>query len=56
MENSDVMLTWTGTDGTVQFKDAHVESSKSVLYDTVQNWMKIFYRNQNSQTIVIFKR
>ena len=56
MFNSDIILAWTNSAGGVEFKDAHVESSTTVLYDSVQNWEKLYYSRLNGVTTVIFKR
>jgi len=56
MKNSDIIQAWTCPNGTVMFKDAHVENSYNVIYDTVQNWKKLFYSQLNGLTIVIFTR
>ncbi len=41
MRNSDLILAWTAN-GNNQFRDAHTENAFSVLYDTVQNWQRLF--------------
>ncbi len=56
MKNSDIIQAWKNTDGTVMFKDAHIENSYSVIYDTVQNWKRLFYSQSNGVTTVIFTR
>ncbi len=55
MAGSDIILAWTGSDGSIQFRDAHTEGY-SVKYDTIQNWQKLFYSQINGETTVIFKR
>ena len=55
MANSDVILSWAASDGSIQFKDAHT-NGYSVSYDTVQNWQRLFYSQKNGVTTVIFKR
>jgi hypothetical protein len=55
MANSDVMLTWVGPDGGVQFRDAHT-ANRNVWPDTVQNWKSLFFSSANGLTTVIFTR
>lgn len=56
MENSDMVLAWTSTDGTMEFRDAHTENAKAVLYDQTQNWRRLFYSVRNGVTTMIFTR
>ncbi len=56
MKNSDLILAWTNTNGIAQFRDAHTENALNPLYDTVQNWQRLFYSLKNGVTTVIFKR
>ena len=55
MENSDVILAWTKSDGSTDFRDAHTEG-KNVVYDATRNWNMLFYNQVNGVTTVIFKR
>ena len=55
MANSDVMLTWVGPDGGVQFIDAHT-ANRNVWPDTVQNWKSLFFGSANGLTTAIFTR
>ncbi len=56
MKNSDIIQAWKSPNGSVIFKDAHIENSYSVIYDSVQNWNKLFYSQSNGLTTVIFTR
>jgi len=55
MAGSDIILAWTGSDKSIQFRDAHTEGY-NVKYDTIQNWQRLFYSQTNGLTTVIFKR
>lgn len=56
MKNSDMILAWTDSNGSPQFRDAHSANSNNVIYDTVQNWERLYYSVSNGVTTVIFKR
>lgn len=56
MYNSDILLAWTNLNGVIEFKDAHIERSREVMVDTIQNWKIKYYSKSNGQTTMIFTR
>ncbi len=56
MSNSDLIVTYTDSNGVVKFIDSHTKAPKVLITDVAQNWKNLFYSNTNGVTTVIFTR
>lgn len=56
MDNSDIIVAYLNSNGSVNFTDRHTEESPMTYIDKSQDWYLLFYEQKDGFTTVVFTR